>query len=68
MANMNRERTEVIRVPSEFKKWIQDLRRFKSEQEKADIKTSRIAKAMLNQYKKYPNLVNEIRFSKLSEK
>jgi len=68
MANMNRKRTEVIRADPEFKKFVQDLCRFKSLQEKDDIKSSRITKAIFNQYNKYPDLIKEIKFSKLSKK
>jgi len=34
MANMRRKKTELIRVDPEQKKWIEDLSRFKSFQEK----------------------------------
>jgi len=66
MANMNRKRTEVLRADPEFKKLVQDLSRFKSNQEKKDVKCSRITKAMLNQYNKYPELLEEIKKFRLT--
>ena len=70
MANFNlmKKRTEVLRTDPEFKKFVQDLSRFKSNQEKTDIKPSRITRAMFNQYNKYPNLLEEIKISKLGNK
>ena len=65
MANMNKKRTELIRVDPQFKKWIDDLGRFKSFQEKDKITPSRITKAIYKQYNKYPNLLDEIKMSKL---
>ena len=62
------KRSEVLRTDPEFKKWVQDLSRFKSNQEKCDIKPTRITKAIFNQYNKYPNLLDEIKFSKLGGK
>lgn len=67
MANMKLKRSEVCRVDADFKKFIQDLGRFKSNQEKVDIKPSRITKAIFNQYNKYPNLIEEIKFRKLKD-
>ena len=67
MANMNLKRTEVIRADPEFKKLVQDLCRFKSVQEKDDIKSARITKAIYNQYNKYPELIKEIKFSRLGK-
>jgi len=61
MANMNLPRTEIMRVDAEFKKYIQNLSRFKSNQEKTDIKCPRITKAMFNQFMKYPELEKEIK-------
>ena len=68
MANMNLKRTEVLRTDPDFKKFVQDLSRFKSNQEKIDIKPSRITRAIFNQYNKYPNLLEEIKMSKLGAK
>jgi len=68
MANMNRTRSEVLRTDAQFKKFVQDLSRMKSAQENCDIKPSRITKAMFNQYNKYPNLLEEIKISKLGDK
>jgi len=67
MAKMNRARSEVLRTDAQFKKFVQELSRFKSNQERCDIKPSRITKAIFNQYNKYPNLLEEIKFSKLGE-
>jgi len=67
MANMNKLRTDVLRTDPAFKKWVQDLCRFKSNQEKEDIKPSRITQAIFNQYNKYPSLLEEIKKSKLGK-
>jgi len=67
MANLNRKRTEVIRTAPEFKKFVQELSRFKSNQENKDIKSARITKAMFNQYNKYPELIKEIKFTELGD-
>jgi len=64
---MVKKRTEVIRVDDEFKKFVEDLSRQKSLQEKDEIKPSRITQAMLNQYNKYPNLLEEIKLSTLGK-
>ncbi len=64
MANKNLKRTEVLRVNPDFKDFVNDLKRFKSNQEGVDIKTSRITKAIVNQYNKYPELVKEIKKTK----
>ncbi len=65
MANMNLKRSEVLRTDADFKKFVQDLSRYKSNQEGVDIKPSRITKAMFNQYTKYPELIREIKLKKL---
>jgi hypothetical protein len=67
MANMRRRRTETVRSDPDFKKLVNDLKRFKSDQEKEDITNSRITKAMYNQYMKYPNLLEEIKKSRLGK-
>lgn len=64
---MNRKRTEVLRTDPEFKKFVQELSRIKSAQENVDVKPSRITRAMFNQYKKYPKLLEEIKLSKLGK-
>ena len=56
-----------MRTDSDFKKFVQDLSRFKSAQENKDIKPSRITKAIYKQYNKYPELLKEIKFRKLGE-
>jgi len=67
MANVNRKRTSVLRADPDFKKWVEDLSRIKAAQEKEDIKPARITQAIYNQYMKYPNLMNEIKLSKLGK-
>jgi len=69
MANLDllKKRSVVMRVPPEFKKFVQELSRFKSAQENKDIKPTRITKAMFNQYNKYPELLNEIKLRKLGD-
>jgi len=67
MANMNRKRTEITRVDPKFKKWVEDLSRFKSFQEKDKITPSRITEAIYKQYNKYPDLLNEIKMAKLGK-
>ena len=67
MANSNKKRTEILRVDPEFKKWIEETSRFKTFQEKEKITPSRITKAMFNQWKKYPELQNELKQSKLGK-
>jgi hypothetical protein len=65
--DMNRKRTAVIRSCPEFKDFVQKLSRMKSQQENTDIKPSRITEAIYNQYNKYPNLLNELKQSKLGK-
>ena len=67
MADITKRRTELIRVDPKFKKWIEDLSRYKAFQEKDKITPSRITEAIYNQYNKYPNLLNEIKISKLGK-
>ena len=67
MANMNKKRTGVIRACPEFKQFVLKLSRLKSDQENEDIKASRITEAIYNQYNKYPNLLNELKQSKLGK-
>jgi len=67
MANINKKRTEVLRADPKFKKWIEELSRVKSVQEKENIKPSRITEAIFNQYLKYPELLGEIKLSKLGK-
>ena len=67
MAIINKKRTEVLRADPDFKKFVEDLSRLKAVQEKTDIKPSRITQAIYKQYQKYPNLLNEIKLSKLGK-
>ena len=65
MAKIGLKRSEIMRVDAEFKKFIENLSRFKSNQEKAEIKCPRITKAIFNQFTKYPELAREIKRRKL---
>jgi len=56
-----------MRADADFKKFVQELSRMKSAQENKDIKSSRITKAIFNQYNKYPELLNEIKLRKLGD-
>jgi len=67
MAKINKKRTEPLRTDPEFKKFVLELSRFKTNQEKEEVKSSRITQAMYNQYLKYPNLLDEIKKSKLGK-
>ena len=65
MAKMNGKRTGIIRADPEFKKFVDDMSRLKSFQEKDKITPSRITEAIYNQYNKYPELLNELKKRKL---
>jgi len=65
MANKNLKRTEITRVDPKFKKWVDDLSRLKSFQEKDKITPSRITEAIYKQYNKYPDLLEEMKRAKL---
>jgi len=69
LANLNLipKRSVVMRADADFKKFVQELSRMKSAQENKDIKSSRITKAIFNQYNKYPELLNEIKLRKLGD-
>jgi hypothetical protein len=67
MADMRRKRTVLLRADPQFKKWIDEMSRFKSYQEKDRITPSRLTQAIYNQYLKYPNLLDEIKLSKLGK-
>ena len=67
MADMNRKKSVSLRTDPEFKKLVLELSRLKSAQENDEIKATRITQAMLNQYKKYPDLLKEIKESKLGK-
>jgi hypothetical protein len=62
-----KKKTEVIRSCPEFRDFVQKLSRLKSQQENTDIRASRITEAIYNQYNKYPNLLEEIKKSKLGK-
>jgi len=65
--DMNKKKTTPLRTCPEFKDFILKLSRFKSQQENADIKSSRITEAIYKQYNKYPELLEEIKKSKLGK-
>ena len=67
MAKIGRKRTASIRIDPDFKKFVDDLSRFKSYQEKDKITPSRITQAMFKQYNKYPDLLEEIKKTKLGK-
>lgn len=64
---IGKKRTETLRTDPDFKKLVKDLSNLKSFQEKDQISSSRITQAMLNQYTKYPNLLEEIKNSTLGK-
>ena len=63
--NIKKKRTEILRADPNFKKFIDDLSRMKSFEEKDKITASRITEAIYNQYTKYPELLREIKKAKL---
>ena len=65
--DMNKKKSTPLRSCPEFKEFILKLSRFKSQQENADIKSSRITEAIYKQYNKYPELLEEIKKSKLGK-
>ena len=67
MADFNKKRTDTLRTDPQFKRFVLELSRFKTSQEKVEIKSSRITQAMYNQYLKYPELLNEIKINKLGK-
>jgi len=67
MANMNKKRTEVLRADPKFKKFVDEMSRLKTFQEKEKITTSRITEAVFNQFNKYPELLDELKTSKLGK-
>ena len=67
MARLGNEKTGIVRSDPKFKKWVEDLARLKAFQEKERITPSRITEAIYNQYNKYPDLLNEIKRTKLGK-
>jgi len=55
-----KKRTEVVRTDSKFRELIQSIQAKKFIQDKKLVKSSRITLAMVNQYKKYPELMREL--------
>jgi len=65
--DISKKRSATLRADPEFKKWIDDISRMKANQEKVDIKPTRITQAIYNQYTKYPYLLEEIKKTKLGK-
>ena len=59
MANP-KNRSTIIRTDKEFANMIKQIQAKKLAQQKRFVKSSRITKAILNQYKKYPQLFEEL--------
>jgi len=67
MADMRKKRTVIGREDPDFKDLVDNLARFKAQQERTNITPSRITQAMFKQYNKYPELLEEIKKSKLGK-
>jgi len=67
MAKLNKKRTETIRSDPDFVKWVKEMSRLKSFQEKDEIKPSRITQALYRQIQKYPIITSEIKNTKLGK-
>ena len=65
--DINKKKSYPLRTDPDFSKLVLELSRFKTSQEKVEIKSSRITQAMYNQYLKYPELLNEIKINKLGK-
>lgn len=65
MANINKK-TNILRTDPSFKKWVDEMSRLKSYQEKDKITPSRITQAIFNLRNKYP-IDDEIKLSKLGK-
>jgi len=66
MADKNLKKTQLIRVDPNFKKYCNEMARFKSLQEKDSISAARITQALFNLRNKYP-IDEEIKLSKLGK-
>jgi len=64
--DINKKRSEIIRVDPQFKKWLEETARFKSAQENCDIKPTRLTQAIFNLRFKYP-IDDELKLSKLGK-
>ncbi len=62
---MDKNRTEVMRVDPNLKKFIEDMQMKKLMKDKKLTKTSRITRAIFNQYQKYPDLIKELEKAEL---
>jgi len=68
MAQIGKKRTVTgLRIDPDFKKWVEDMSRMKAAQERDHVTPARITQAMYNQYLKYPNLIEEIKRTKLGK-
>jgi len=67
MAKINRKRTAIIRADPDFKKFVDDMSRFKSYEERDKITPSRVTQAIYNQFNKYPALLDELKRAKLGK-
>ncbi len=67
MANMSNKRSGIIRADPEFKKFVDEMSKLKSFQENDIVTPSRITQAIYKQYNKYPELLSELRKSKLGK-
>ena len=66
MARIGKRRSVSQRVDPDFKKWVDDMSRLKSFQEKCEVKPTRITQAIFNLRNKYP-IDEEIKVSKLGK-
>ena len=64
--DMNKKRTELMRTDPNFKKWIEEMSRYKTFQEKVKITPARLTQAVFNLRNKYP-IDDEIKLSKLGK-
>jgi len=60
-----KNRTEVMRVNPQLKKFVKDLQMKKLMKEKRITPTARITLAIFNQYIKYPELIKELEKAEL---
>jgi hypothetical protein len=65
MALIKQPKTRVVRTHPNFEKLIKDIQVKKFQQQKKMVKSSRITLAIFNQYKKYPELLEELRRAEL---
>ena len=66
MADILKRKSLNQRVDPDFKKWVDEMSRLKSYQEKEEIKPTRITQAIFNLRKKYP-IDEELKINKLGK-